>query len=83
MNINPVIGMCRKVDALIRLQNDRVQTEDKPKKKSKGFVVRNIAEDTQPRNKDSKSTPLDYVVNIVKMLREMDTKEEKDDRTNI
>ena len=55
MNINPVIGMCRKVDALIRVQTDRVQTEDKPKKKSKGFVVRNIAEDTQPRNKDSKS----------------------------
>ena len=83
MDTNPVIDICKKVDALIRIGNSKAETENKPKKKSKGFVARSISEDTQPMNKSSKETPLDYVVSVVKSIRELDTKEEKDDRTSI
>ena len=45
---------------------------NKPKKKSKGFVVSNIYDDTQPFNKDNKMTPIEYVVDVVKTLRNME-----------
>ena len=78
---NPVINMCKKVEAMLLLDENKKESTDKPKKKSKGFVVRNISDDTQPFNKDNKMTPIEYVVDVVKTLRNMEvdeTKESKD-----
>ena len=72
MDINPVVDMCKKVDALIRIDNNKTQVTDKPKKKSKGFVVRNISDGTESINKDKTSTPIEYVVDVVKTLRNME-----------
>ena len=80
MDINPVVDMCKKVDALIRIDNNKTQVTDKPKKKSKGFVVRNISDGTESINKDKTSTPKDYVVSIVKTLRNMETDETKENK---
>ena len=48
---NPVIDICKKVEAMLLLEENKKESTNKPKKKSKGFVVRNISDDTQPFNK--------------------------------
>ena len=69
---NPVINICKKVEAMLLLNNNQKESVDKPKKKSKGFVVRNISDDTQALKKNDKMTPIAYVVDVVKTLRNME-----------
>ena len=69
---NPVINICKKVEAMLLLNNNQKESVDKPKKKSKGFVVRNISDDTQALKKNDKMTPIEYVVDVVKTLRNME-----------
>ncbi len=69
---NPVIDICKKVEAMLLLEENKKESTNKPKQKSKGFVVRNISDDTQPFNKDNKMTPIEYVVDVGKTLRNME-----------
>ena len=77
---NPVIDICKKVEAMLLLEENKKESTNKPKKKSKGFVVRNISDGTESINKDKTSTPIDYVVSIVKTLRNMETDETKENK---
>jgi len=77
---NPVINMCKKVEAMIILANTKTnEVINKPKTKSKGFVQRNISSEANPST-SKKMTPIEYVVDVVRTLREIDVKDKEDNK---